>query len=117
MPQAGLCQAVVVIPKREGVRLNLGVEPKQLEIGRNRGAGGAAEPGKFGMGIGFTGVEEGLVLKRLPERIVVFLDLQACRTALAANLDVRGVAPNSLIYRELIPDPRWFSESDLRATI
>jgi hypothetical protein len=78
MPKAGLCQAVVVIPKREGVRLNLGVESKQLEIGRNRGAGGATEPCKFSMGIGFTGVEEGLVMARLFEGIPVFLDLQAC---------------------------------------
>jgi hypothetical protein len=103
-PQTRFRQAVVGIPKRESVRLNLGVEPKQLEIGRNRGAGGAAEPGKFSMGIGFAGVEEGLVVKGLLERIPVLGDFESGSSRLTTDLDVRGVSSNSLKDQELIPD-------------
>ncbi len=116
-PQTGFRQAVVVIPKREGVRLNLGVEPKQLEIGRNCGAGSAAEPGEFRLGVYFAGIEEGLVLESLLEWIRVFGYFESGSSRLTTDPDVRGVLLNPLENMKLIPETYRFSESNVWATI
>ena len=51
-----------------------------------------------------------------PQRIAVTDYVQATRTALTTDLDVRGPFPNPLKDLELIPDAYWFSESGLWAT-
>ena len=56
-------------------------------------------------------------MQSLPQRIAVTDYVQATRTALTTDLDVRGPFPNPLKDLELIPDAYWFSESGLWATI
>jgi len=119
MPQTGLCEggnAIVVIGHAEGFSAGLLRQVEEVEVGRNGGSGGAAEPGEFRLGIDFAGVEEGFVMQSLPQRIAVTDDVHATRTALTTDLDVRGPPPNPLKDLELIPDAYWFSESGLWAT-
>ena len=114
VPQPRFGQPTIVQSQSFG--LDLGIKAEEAEIGRNGGSGGAAEPGESRLGVGLAGVEEGLIIEGLPERIAVFLDLQAYRSALTTNLDVRGASPNPLKYLKLIPETYWFSESGLWAT-
>jgi hypothetical protein len=100
----------------EGFSADLLRQVEEAEVGRNGGSGGAAEPGEFRLGVGLTGVEEGSVLEGLLERIPVFSYLQSGPPTLTTDLDVRGVSPNPVKNLKLIPEPYWFSESDLWAT-
>ena len=118
-PQAGFRQAgksLIVIVEGQGLCLHFGVEAEQPEICRNGGSGGPAQPGEFRVGIDFAGVEEGFVMQSPPQRIAVTDYVQATRTALTTDLDVRGPFPNPLKDLELIPDAYRFSESGLWAT-
>ena len=106
MPQTGLCEdgnAIVVIGHAEGFSANLLRQVEEAEVGRNSGSGGAAKPGEFRLGVGLTGVEEGLVLEGLFERIPVFRYLYSGPSTLTTDLDVRGVSPNPLKNLKLIP--------------
>ena len=107
---------LVVIIERQDLSPHLGVKAEKPQISRNRGSGGAAEPGELGLGVGFASVQELAIVTGLLERIAVFYDLQAARTAGGANLDVGYSSPNSLKNLELIANSRWFSKSNLWAT-
>ena len=94
MPQTGLCEggnAIVVIGHAEGFSADLLRQVEEAEIGRNRGAWGACPPRQFRVGIDFAGVEEGFVMQSLPQRIAVTDYVQATRTALTTDLDVRAL--------------------------
>ena len=60
-----LLEALVGILELEEVRLYLGVQVQQPEIGGDGGAGNAAAPGQIHLGVGLTGVQRLLRLAAL----------------------------------------------------
>lgn len=115
MPQPGFGQPTIV--HGQGFRLHLGIEIKESQVGRYGGSRGAAEPGQLGLRVDFAGVEDGLVLKGLLERIPVFRNLESGSSRLATDLDVPGVSSNPLRDQKLIPDAEWFSGSNAWAVV
>ena len=107
---------LVLVRQVQGLCTDLLIQPEETQVGRNRGAGGAAEPRQLTLGVGLAGLYQLAVVEGLLEGIWVFVYFEAARTVPTADADERGVPPMSLINMELIPDAGWFSESNLWAT-